>query len=110
MLLLNESFLHINEELKQACVAYVIRDEKRWRRYPLHMGKDIKRIQFLLKRSQADFYRIMEVYTINAGISGWTPWNSQDTKEFATADWAECVALMEYWSLWSYINEILKLK
>lgn len=110
MLLLNESMSHINPELIQACVEYVIRDGKRWRRYTLHMGKDIKRIRALLKRSENDFYRIMEVYSENSGISGWTPWNDQDAKCFATADWAECVALMEYWSLWSYTNEILKLK
>lgn len=110
MLLLNESLMGLNEALIEACTVYVIREGKRFNRYPLHLSKDIKRINFLWKRSGANFPLIREELEERFGISGWKVINLADLKTVASADFAEVVALMEYWGLWNFSHEILKLK
>jgi hypothetical protein len=110
MLLLNESIMNLNAELIKACVSYVIRDGKRFKRYPLHLGKDIKRIDFLWKRSSANFPLVREELEATFGVSGWKAVSLADFKTVASADFAEVVALMEYWGLWGYFSQIVKLK
>lgn len=110
MIMLNESLMGLNEKLIEACTAYVIRNGKRFNRYQLHLGKDVKRIGFLWKRSGANFPLVREELEATFGVSGWQAVNLADIKCVASTDFAECVALMDYWGLWGYTSEILKLK
>jgi hypothetical protein len=43
------------------------------------------------------------------GISGWKNISIADLKAPATADYAETIALIEYWGLWQSVDELLTL-
>jgi hypothetical protein len=43
------------------------------------------------------------------GVSGWKDINLSDLKVPASADYAETIALIEYWGLWQSVGELLTL-
>lgn len=108
--LLQADIFSVNQAFINACVKYVIRNEKKFNRYELNLTKDLRRIKALLKRSYKDFPLVWEEMQETFGVSGWKDISIADLKAPATADYAEIIALMEYWSLWNYSSEILKLK
>lgn len=102
----------LNPSIITTAVDFVVRDGKRWKRYPLNLTKDLNRIKFLLKRStqtREDFTDLAIKEMTPARISGWDGWNESDRRALIGSDFAEVVALMEYWSLWNYSSELLQL-
>jgi hypothetical protein len=102
-------FTIVNRAFVEACTAYTIRNGKRFNRYDLNLTKDLKRIKFLLKRSWDRFPLVMKEIQETFGVSGWKDINLSDLKVPASADFAEIIALIEYWGLWGSTNEILAL-
>lgn len=107
--MLQADIFSVNQAFTNACVAYTIRNGKRFNRYELNLSKDIKRIKFILKRSWKDFPLVWEEVQETFGTSGWKDINLSDLKVPATADYAECIALIEYWGLWQSVEELLTL-
>lgn len=105
----NDLFAIINQAFIDACSAYVIRNDRRYNRYKLDLPKDLKRIKYLLKRSWNRFPLVITEIQETFGVSGWRDINLSDLKIPASADYAEIVALMEYWNLWEYRKEIISL-
>ena len=91
---------------------YVIRNGKRFSRYEMNLTKDLGRIKFLLKRSgqtKEDFTSLAIHKTTPQRISGWDGWNDNDRRALIGSDFAEVIALMEYWGLWQHSQELLQL-
>lgn len=102
----------INASIISTASEFVIRNGKRWNRYPLNLTKDLNRIKFLLKRSaqtKEDFTDLAIKEMTPQRVSGWDGWNESDKKALIGSDFAEVVALMEYWSLWNYSRELLQI-
>lgn len=106
---LEADLFSVNQAFIDACVAYTIRNGKRFNRYELNLTKDLKRIKFLLKRSLKDFPLVWNEVQETFGVSGWKDINLSDLKIPASADYAEVIALTEYWSLWGVTGELLQL-
>lgn len=109
VVLLQADIFNVNQAFVNACVSYTIRNEKRFNRYELNLTKDIKRVKFLLKRSYKDFPLVWQEVNNTFGINGWKDINLSDLKIPASADYAECIALIDYWGLWQSVNEIIAL-
>lgn len=107
--MLQADIFAVNQSFINTCVAYVIRNDKRFNRYQMNMTKDIKRIRFLLKRSLKDFPLVWEEVQKTFGINGWKNISVADLKAPASADYAETIALIEYWGLWQAVDELLAL-
>ena len=107
--MLKADIFSVNQAFINACVTYVVRNGKRFSRYELNLSKDLKRIKFLLRRSLKDFPLVWEEVQDTFGVSGWKDINLSDLKVPASADYAECIALIEYWGLWQAVGEILQL-
>lgn len=105
--------MYINDFIKNYAVWHVIRNGKRYGRYELHLGKDLKRIKFLLKRTTDIKYRLLKLNATcialqGAGeeltpqaVSGWRAMGANDWHAIAGSDLLEIVAFCEYWSLWN---------
>ena len=101
----------INASIVSTASEFVIRNGKRWNRYPLNLTKDLNRIKFLLKRSAStreDFTDLAINETTPARVAGWDGWNDNDRRALIGSDFAECIALIEYWGLWGYAGELLE--
>jgi hypothetical protein len=107
--MLQADVFSVNQTFIDACVAYTIRNNKRFNRYELNLTKDLRRIKFLLRRSLKDFPLVWSEVQETFGISGWKNISIADLKAPATADYAETIALIEYWGLWQAIGELLSL-
>lgn len=91
---------------------FVIRNGKRFNRYELNLTKDLSRIKFLLRRSgqaREDFTSLAIHEATPQRISGWDGWNESDRRALIGSDFAEVIALVEYWQLWQYSSELLQL-
>ena len=100
----------INASIISTASEFVIRNGKRWNRYPLNLTKDINRIKFLLKRSASckeDFTDVVVKETTPQRLTGWDGWNDNDKRALIGSDFAEVVALIEYWGLWQHSRELL---
>ena len=106
---LEANVFSVNQAFIQACVTYVIRNEKRFNRYKLNLTKDLRRIKFLLKRSWRHFPLVWEEMQETFGVSGWKDISIADLKAPATADYVEIIALIDYWGLWQSAGELLTL-
>lgn len=106
---LEANVFSVNQAFINACVAYTIRNGKRFNRYELNLSKDLRRVKFLLKRSLKDFPLVWEEVQDTFGINGWKDINLSDLKIPASADYAETIALIEYWGLWQSVDELLAL-
>ena len=107
--MLEADVFSVNQAFIDACVAYTIRNGKRFNRYELNLTKDVRRIKFLLRRSFKDFPLVWGEIQETFGISGWKDISIADMKAPASADYAEAIALIEYWGLWQAVGELLSL-
>lgn len=111
MLVLN-GMIGVTASIIETASEYIIRNGKRFNRYELNLTKDLSRIKFLLKRSgqtREDFTALAIHETTPQRISGWDGWNENDRRALIGSDFAEVVALMEYWGLWQHSQELLQL-
>lgn len=102
----------INASIIATASEFVIRNGRRWNRYELNLTKDLNRIKYLLRRSTStkeDFTDLAIRETTPQRVSGWDGWNDNDRKALIGSDFAEVIALMEYWSLWDYSSELLQI-
>lgn len=106
---LEADLFSVNQAFIDACVAYTIRNGKRFNRYELNLTKDLRRVKFLLRRSLKDFPLVWEEVQETFGVSGWKDINLSDLKVPASADYAETIALIEYWGLWQAVGELIAL-
>lgn len=101
----------MNEAIIEAAMGHVFRNGKRWGRYVPNLPKDLRRIQTLLKRSEADWGLLLK--GTGAGeaspsqTSGWIGQKETDLLAVYGNDFLEVVAILEYWHLWQYSSEIL---
>lgn len=114
MLKLEVGSLGLQKEVIKFAVSHVIRDGKRWGRYPMNLQKDIRRIQLLIRRSRHDWQIALQgsdplaAPTTPSNVSGWNGQVTSDFVAFYGNDILEVIALMEYWSLWSVAGEFFQ--
>ena len=104
----------LQKEIIHFAVNHVIRNCRRWGRYPMNYCKDIKRLAVLWKRSAADWSLLLDEVTCGKDITpqevnGWSGQKREDLIARYGNDLLEVIAIMEYWGLWRYTNEIKKL-
>lgn len=111
------AYMYQSPVFREACLLHVVRDGKRYSRYPMHLSKDLKRLDFCAKRANdiANMFRCLpnaltgrqESYT-GTTVSGWNGWTATDLKAVASSDLIEIVAIIEYWDLWQVLPELLQ--
>lgn len=103
----------MNAAIIEMAMSHVFRNGKRWGRYIPNLPKDLKRLQALLKRSEADWSLILEgtgaEVASPAQTTGWIGQKKTDLLAVYGNDFLEVVAIMEYWQLWQYSSELLAL-
>lgn len=110
MLALEASYFGLNQMVIEKASQHVIREGKRWGRYPMDMGKDLKRLKILLRRSATRaILESSDDFTPEA-VSGWCGQKSTDLVAFYGNDFLEVIAIINYWGLWEYSDELLTLQ
>lgn len=100
----------ISQKTINKAMNYVIRNNKRWGKYPMNREKDINRITKLLvtNKMQGLLECTKDKLSKNI-ISGWSGQRKNDIIITYNSNFLEIVALINYWNLWEYYKVIFVL-
>ena len=112
MLNLEAGMNGLNKQIIEFAISHVIRNNKRWGRYEMDLSKDLKRLKKILKRSgmRGILESEKEEVASPASVSGWCGQKKSDLVAFYGNDFLEVVAILEYWGLWQFSNELTQIE
>lgn len=93
-------------KIKQAtikrAISCVIRNNKRWGKYPLKLESDINRIDSLLEdNSLLGYLHTKKLKVSRAKLEGWAGQSINDIIIYNNTVFLEIIALIEYHNLWN---------
>lgn len=97
----------ISQKTINKAMSYVIRNNKRWGRYEMNFQKDTKRLKQLLITHGYKGLTTTKQKDIKLNtITGWAGQQQFDIVASNNTEFLEIVAIIEYYNLWTYFENI----